>query len=876
MTPLGGSNPRHCTSLAWSAVAVAALVSISVLAIVVSSNHGLPERSATLPESPATFVPSAITNSVSPTAQHTLLLSGSSAGSVVDTAFVNYNGTMPGNFPSLVWQWDASGGAVVDPVTDQLWIPEWPIPLSHVPTPTTAPALDFNPATNETQMVKALANTTSIAYDPIDKLLYATQAPSSAPGTVVTYNPTTGVVGKPVLVGYDPRAITYDPVAQNLFVANAASGNISVLNGSTGLKQTTIQSVGTDPVAFADDTENHFLFVANDGPYLGAYNVTAVNTTLNTVQTPHIFLTEPATSLAYSPSANLLAVGEPALTMMPIYHAASPQPLSGTANVGYNVTSVVSNSTGTEFIASNGTEPHLTIIPTTGLVYPTSPLPVHDIPSRLTLDGDNGLLYSWSNVNRTITTVNLSSFEAQQLSPDLGAEAASVAYDPESGNVFVADWGSHAISVLNASTFTTVRSPIAVQGIPTSLVDDALTSTIYVGYTGGVMALNASTGAILVSNTMPDLAGNNTQLVIDPESNLLWDLNKLTGLYALNIPSLTLQLATHVAAGTENLRGVALDNSSNGLFIVNRSNPAVPTLVEVNGTTGVPVGSPIGGIPGLLSVAYDSADHKIYALGQSVWIVNPNNRTIAAGPIPIAPHYVAWEIVYDPSREFLYVTSNSSLGLAWPGNVTVIDGSSVAASEGSFTSIPVGQLPIDLQPVQIPGSTAPGSSEIWVTNFISGTISIIANPPRITFFSRDAKPCRCRCPNDATARVQWRCGVLPNLLRRPARELFERRHHFSQLHARVRGRLYDQCDCRRLSRVQHGRNDGPFGFPGGTRQHSARIGFDGGDRSRPIPQCERLGYSEEQARTTLRGRSATLPRPGVRPSRTLTLRSEST
>jgi DNA-binding beta-propeller fold protein YncE len=738
LTQRSHANVRRLRWKPWLAVAIATAVVFAALIIVVVSPSGSAAPVSRTSASPPAERPVAAVDAVSPSVAHALTLSGSSAGKVVRTLFVNYNGSAPGNFPSLVWQWDAGGGATVDPLTGQLWIPEFPIQFPDVPTPPSAPALAYNATTNATQMVPALANTTAIAFDPINGLLYATRAPDGAPGSVVSYDPATNVVGPPVLVGYDPRAISYDPGSQNLFVANSASGNVTVLNGTTGLKQATISSGGIDPIALADDTTNGKLFVANGGAYLGTYNVSVINPSSDTLTGSRILLAEPASSLAWSANRNLLAIAIPTSAFLEVYDASSLA-IAGPSAVGYNVSSVVSNENGTEFVATNGTEPHLSIVPATGAVFTPATLPVLDIPARLTVDPTNGLLYSWSNANRTVTTVNLSVGTQNQLSPDLGVQGGTIAYDPDSGNVFIADWSSHSISVVNASTFSTVRSPIAVPGIPTSLVDDALTGTIYVGYTGGVMALDAATGSVVASSSVPDLAGNNTQLVVDAKSSLLWDLNRISGLYALDMPSLTLQLATHIGEGTINIRGVTLDSETNVLFVVNRSNPAEPSLVEVNGTDGQHEVLPIN-IQGLLSVAYDPADQEVYALGQSVWIINPNNGTIEAGPIPITPHVVAWTIVYDPSREYLYVTSNASLGLAWPGNVTVIDGSSVAASEGSYVSIAVGQLPIDSQPIQLRGSLTAGSSEIWVTNFLSGTISIIASPPQITFFAATPNP----------------------------------------------------------------------------------------------------------------------------------------
>jgi DNA-binding beta-propeller fold protein YncE len=667
---------------------------------------------------------------------HPLTFSPSSAGSVVQTVFVNYNGSTPGNFPSAVWLWDPSGYAAVDPVTQQLWIPQFPISTDHIPAPPNAPAIVYDPTSNQSQMVSSLLNTSAIAYDPLNSYLYAALPLKNQ---VVVFDPTTNaIVGAPIPVGGDPRDIVYDPVSQDLIVANTASGNLSIINGSTSLVESPSPQVGNLPVALADAPNDRTVFVADSGVYFGAYNVTPVATPSFTVGSPTRLVDSPD-SLAYSDSTNLLAVGAPSGTLLNLYNATTLA-VAGTASVGKNVSSVISNLNGSEFVAANGTALHLSIVAaTTGLVIPVD-LNMTQPPARLTLDPDSGRVYAWSIANRTITVANLSSRTATQRSPDLAAQAATLAYDPNSGDVFVADWASHQVSVLNATTFETVRAPLTIPGVPNSIADDSATGIVYIGFNGGVLAIDAKSGAVIAENTMSDLAGNNSQLVVDAESGLLWDLNKLTGLYALDIPSLTLQLATGIAAGTVNIQGVALDNETNTLFVVNRSNPALPTLVAVNGNNGTLNGTPIASIPGLLSVAYDSADHKIYALGTGVWVVNPNNHTLMAGPIPIAPHVVAWSIVYDPSREYLYIASNGSSGPPWPGNITVIDGSSVAASQVSYTTFPAGQLPIDSLPVELPGSSAPGSSEIWVTNLISGTISIIASLPRITFLAASPNP----------------------------------------------------------------------------------------------------------------------------------------
>jgi DNA-binding beta-propeller fold protein YncE/PKD repeat protein len=661
-----------------------------------------------------------------------LALSASSAGSVVKTAYINYNATTTGNFPGSVLSWDA-GTAAVDPVTDQLWIPEWPIPVDHLPTPESAPALVYSPATNLTETISSITNTSSIAFDPITGDLYATDILNNS---VLVIDPTTQrEVGPAITVGAAPKAILYDPISENLFVANAGSNNVTVINGTLGDVQIPGIAAGLEPIALADDTVNKLLFVADGEPYLGTYNISLISTQTNLAQSTHIPLADPPSSVAYSESTQLVAVATPASNFLTVYHAAS-QSLAGTSDVGFNVSSVVSNLNGTEFVAANDTVPHLILVPaSTGAITPSFVTTVAP-PWRLTVNPVNGLLYLWSATSRTVTSVNLVTNTVVSSSPDLAASAETLVYDQTAGNIFVADSLFDSVEVLNATTLSTSHAPIIFPSAPISLEDNPGAGIVYVAFNGGVAAVNARNGAIETENTA--LSGNNSQLVLDQQSNLLWDVNQGRGLASLELPTLAAGPVAGLISGGINIRGVALDPATNTLFAVDLS---TSTIFAVNGSTGAEVGSPTSVIPGLISVAYDPADNKIYALGRSVWIVEPATHVVEGGPIAISPHVVAWSIVYDPSREYLYVTSNSSSGPPWPGNVTAIDGASVAASEdGAFVTIAVGQLPLDLQPVQLPGSSAPGSGEILVANFISGTLSVIASQPTISYFAATPNP----------------------------------------------------------------------------------------------------------------------------------------
>jgi YVTN family beta-propeller protein len=660
------------------------------------------------------------------TTSSAISLNGASAGSVISTAFVNYNRSFAGNFPSAVWDW-AAGQSTIDPVTDQLWIPTYPVVLDGVPASSYAPGLVYSPAQNQTQLVLHLNDTSAVAYDPLTGDLYATQLYNNV---VTVYNATTEFPAQlPIPVGTRPVAILYDPASENLYVANEGSNNVTVINGSTNDVIVGGIAAGTGPTALADDTTDRILFIADSG----ADRVSTISTRTNTAGSSSIPVASPASALAYSKSQGLLAVGLPASATLIIYHAAN-QAYAGTATIGKFVSSIIANQSGADFVATNGTAADLILVQaTTGVITPTL-LSVGQIPTRLTLDPTNGRIYAWSNGSRTITTISPTASGTIQVSPDLGVRAAAIAYDPSSGHIFVADRTINSLAVLDVSTFATVRSPVSLPGAPISIVDDPQTGTIYVGYAGGVAAIDASTGSITASNNT--LRGNNSQLVIDPATDRLWDLNNVTGLEVLSLPNLDVVQVIGIGVGTSNLLGMTLDNATDQLFFVDRTNY---TIAVFNGVTGQEILPFITGVSGAISVAYDAADQAVYALGiSSVYAIDPATHAFLAGPIAIAPHLIAWSISYDPSREFLDVASSDLPALT--GNLTVIDGSSIAASKGTYATIGLGQIALDAEPVILPGSSAPGSGEIWAPNIGSGTVSIIASPPQVTFLAASPDP----------------------------------------------------------------------------------------------------------------------------------------
>jgi DNA-binding beta-propeller fold protein YncE len=662
-----------------------------------------------------------------------LPLSGSTAGRVARTAFLNYNFSTPGNFGSSVWNWWV-GSSAVDPATGELWLPTVPTPRAGVAPPDFAPTLIYNSTVNTTRAIESLGNSSAFAFAS-NGLLYAADPLND---TVAVFNPVTYAwVRSAIPVGVDPVAIAASSTSGFVYVANEGSHNLTIINATSNRVQVPSFPVGTDPVALAFDSVDSRVWVANSG----SMNLSEINALSNTL-TRNVPIMGDPTALSYSSPTDELAVGVPTGVRMLVLDAANGATIY-TANVGRGVTSILANQSGTEWVVANNTGTRLTTVNNTAPnTVSLGAINASVQPQRLTLAATGGDAYVWGNSTRKTAVVNLTGQRPSTVAPDLGVRPDTVAYTESSGRVLALDRTDHAVDFLNATTFLTARPPLLLPGDPDSITTDSATSIVYVGFVGGIWGINPITGAVVASNDTHFLPGNNSNLLADPSTGLLWDINSASGLLALSLASLTGKFLVGIDAGSVLLNGLAIDPSVGRLFAVdlNLTNLRNSSVYVLDSSSGAIVLPPVTGIPYVDSVAYDAADSLIYALGQSVWAIDPLSGAVAAGPIPIAPHVVAWSIVYDPSRQFLYVTSNGTLPDPLAGNLTVIDGSSLEASMGSYVSIPLGILPFGAVPVILPGSSAAGSGEIWVGNDGSGTISIIASPPEVTFFAASPDP----------------------------------------------------------------------------------------------------------------------------------------
>ncbi|HUB38050.1 MAG TPA: putative Ig domain-containing protein [Streptosporangiaceae bacterium] len=162
--------------------------------------------------------------------------------------------------------------------------------LSRQPLPAAAVAL----------MVCASALLIALAGMPVDAA--ASTRSAASPGT-------TGI--STISVGSDPDGTAVDAATGMVYITNAGSNSVSVIDGATGAVTATIP-VGSEPAGIAVDNDTDMIYVANHGaPTVsvidGATNTVTATLTVSTAGGPDAIAVDPATDKIFVTTADWIA-----------------------------------------------------------------------------------------------------------------------------------------------------------------------------------------------------------------------------------------------------------------------------------------------------------------------------------------------------------------------------------------------------------------------------------------------------------------------------------------------------------------------------------------------------------------------------------------
>jgi len=570
------------------------------------------------------------------------------------------------------------------------------------------------------------ANPSGVAYDSANGDLYVENCAPSVDGSVSVISGAnnslvTGTVNS-VDLGICPDGAVYDSGNGYVYVSDMGSGAVSVISSANNsLVTNTWDSIttGNGPTQFAYDSQNGYVYVTifpgsvdvisglsviatvylgnNTYPYGIAYdsgngdlyvaddlsnNVSvisgATNTFLENITLTPGYLGQPggitydgANGYLYVPNYNATNVSvvsglTDSVVGGPITVATGPYPLpwgavyddrDGDVYVSVNRADIMAVISTLFDVGRLG--PYLRGLPSLGNV--TATVSVGNNSHFGTYDPDNGDIYVANHLDNNVSVISGSTNKVIG-TIGLGANSGpqGVTYDSENGYLYVSDYGtgSNNVTVISGTTNKVVVSSIPVGTYPIQVAYDSGNGDVFVSNWG-------SNTVSVISN-----AGNNTVLVTIPVGLVPHGMAYDDGngyVYVANdgsdnvsvISGATDMVVANIPVGIEPV-GVAYDSGNGDIYVANFGSDNVTVI---SGTTNMGVANVAVG-SGPKGVAYDCGNGFVYVANQNsnnVSVISGvtntilGNITVGSGPIGV---------VYDSGNGNLYVSNSNAASVS--------------------------------------------------------------------------------------------------------------------------------------------------------------------------------------------------------------------
>ncbi len=322
------------------------------------------------------------------------------------------------------------------------------------------------------------------------------------------------------------------------------------------------------------------------------------------------------------------------------------------------------------------------------------------------------------------STVQLTVSDSAGVTIPVGSYPFGVAFDPVNRDLYVTNFGSNNISVINTTTDQVVAWIPMPYGIG-PIVADTATGVVYTGdAVSTVYGINSSTDRIewrisLVNAGCPYGCAPDPQTYDAANGDIYVTGNNNVSV----IHGSTAAAWMPVGSGPN---GAAYDSANGDIYVSNEGSClSCMNLTVINGSANRVVGqvSGSGGGPG---VAYDGSNGEIFVcengdqpgFANAVTVVNgATNQVVASIPIGTA----CQAAVYDPVNDYVYITDRSAPGGRDQSNVSLVD---------PATNRIVLTLPVQLGPTGIAFDSA--NHNVYVADSDTNNISILPQIYRLT------------------------------------------------------------------------------------------------------------------------------------------------
>src|SRR6266568_640505 len=334
----------------------------------------------------------------------------------------------------------------------------------------------------------------SAAVNPVTNKVYVLNAGSSSVTVIdgATNNTTT------VPAGSGPVSVAVNPVTNKVYVANFSSADVTVIDGATN--NTTTVPAGLGPVSVAVNPVTNQVYVANkfDG------NMTVIDGATNTTTTVPAG-TSPA-SVAVNPVTNQVYVVNTGSNSVTVIDGKTDMP-TATVTAGSEPVSVAVNPVTNKVYVANSDSADVTVID--GATNTTATVSAGSGPNSIAVNPVTNKVYVANNGSNNVTVIDGATNATANVSAGSGPN--SIAVNPVTNKIYVANTGSANVTVIAVATKTTAT--VGAGTSPLSVAVNPVTNQVYVANGGSndvTVLTEQQVQAIRLTTTISTLPKNQT------------------------------------------------------------------------------------------------------------------------------------------------------------------------------------------------------------------------------------------------------------------------------------------------------------------------------------------------------------------------------
>ncbi|MBP1991033.1 S-layer homology domain-containing protein [Paenibacillus eucommiae] len=355
----------------------------------------------------------------------------------------------------------------------------------------------------------------AIAANPVTERIYVANADSDSVTVIEdTYGSSSAAIVATVAVGTTPYALAVNPVTNKIYVANVDSDDVTVIDGATN--STATVSTGKQPFAVAVNPVTNKIYIANIGSndvtvIDGATNVT---TTIPAGESPFAVAVNPVTNKIYIAnvdSDNVTVVDGVSNTTMDVPTGAGPNALG------------VDQLTGSVYIA-NFFSNNVTVID--GATGATTTVSSGITPNAVEVNETTGKIYVANDSSNNVTVIDGSDYSTSTVST--GTAPGALAINSATNKIYVASYESNDVTEIDGADHTTSTiaagtNPIALAVLPSlnkiyvANFNSDDTTIIEVENESGVTNADLSALAVSEGQLSPGFAPNRTGYTVHVE-----------------------------------------------------------------------------------------------------------------------------------------------------------------------------------------------------------------------------------------------------------------------------------------------------------------------------------------------------------------------